>query len=95
MFHQSKRASLTVLCCCRVAVMALWFSASAVIPALTADYGLSGSTQSQFTSSVQAGFVVGNLTRAVLGLADRRRSDPARPLTSSENRPCVSRMARL
>ncbi len=76
MFHQSKWASLAVLCVCQVAVMALWFSASAVIPALAAEYGLSGFTQSLFTSSVQAGFVAGCLTSAVLGLADRL--DPRR-----------------
>ncbi len=56
--------------------MALWFSASAVIPSLTAEYGLSGFTQSLLTSSVQAGFVAGCLTSAVLGLADRL--DPRR-----------------
>ncbi len=56
--------------------MALWFSASAVLPALTAEFHLSGFTQSLFTSSVQAGFVVGSLTSAVLGLADRL--DPRR-----------------
>ena len=49
--------------------MALWFSASAVLPALTAEFRLSGFTQSLFTSSVQAGFVVGSVTSAVLGLA--------------------------
>jgi MFS family permease len=75
-FHGSKWASLAVLCFCQVAVMALWFSASAVIPSLTAEYGLSGFMQSLFTSSVQAGFVVGSLTSAVLGLADRL--DPRR-----------------
>ena len=76
MFHQSKWASLAVLCFCQVAVMALWFSASAVIPSLVAEYGLSGFAQSLFTSSVQAGFVVGSLTSAILGLADRL--DPRR-----------------
>ncbi|MHA1154287.1 MAG: MFS transporter [Alphaproteobacteria bacterium] len=76
MFHQSKWGSLAVLCFCQVAVMALWFSASAVIPSLVAEYGLSDLTQSLFTSSVQAGFVVGSLTSALLGLADRL--DPRR-----------------
>jgi MFS family permease len=80
-FHQSKWASLAVLCFCQVAVMALWFSASAVIPSLVAEYGLSGFTQSLFTSSVQAGFVAGSLTSAVLGLADRL--DPRRLFTAA------------
>ena len=51
--------------------MALWFSASAVVPALAAEFGLSGLAQAMLTSSVQAGFVVGCLVSALLGLADR------------------------
>ncbi len=76
MIRQSKWASLAVLALAEVAAMALWFSASAVVPALTAEYGLSGFAQSLFTSAVQAGFVAGTLTSAVLGLADRL--DPRR-----------------
>ncbi len=72
----SKWASLGVLSACQVAAMALWFSASAVVPALTAEYGLGGFAQSLFTSSVQAGFVLGSLGSALLGLADRL--DPRR-----------------
>lgn len=51
--------------------MSLWFSASAIVPSLSADYELSSFTQSLFTSAVQVGFVVGSLISAVLGLADR------------------------
>ena len=76
MIQGSKWASLTVLALCQVAAMALWFSATAVVPALVADYGLGGLTQSLFTSAVQAGFVAGSLTSAALGLADRL--DPRR-----------------
>lgn len=76
MTRKTKWASLAVLSLCEVAAMALWFSASAVLPALTAEFHLSGFTQSLFTSSVQAGFVVGSLASAVLGLADRL--DPRR-----------------
>jgi MFS family permease len=72
----SKWASLTVLCFCQVAVLALWLSATAVIPSLTAEYDLSAFTQSLFTSSVQVGFVAGSLSSALLGLADRL--DPRR-----------------
>jgi MFS family permease len=67
----SKWASLTVLALCQVAVMALWFSASAVVPALLESYPLSGFAQSLFTSAVQVGFVVGSLVSALLGLSDR------------------------
>ncbi|MHA1599736.1 MAG: MFS transporter, partial [Alphaproteobacteria bacterium] len=76
MIRKTKWASLAVLSLCEVAAMALWFSASAVLPALTAEFHLSGFTQSLFSSSVQAGFVVGSVTSAVLGLADRL--DPRR-----------------
>jgi MFS family permease len=72
----SKWTSLTILCLAEVAVMALWFSATAIVPSLSAEYQLDGFTKSLFTSAVQAGFVAGSLTSAVLGLADR--IDPRR-----------------
>ena len=71
-----KSSSLAVLAVCQVAAMALWFSASAVVPALREAYALDGFAQSLFTSSVQAGFVAGALASAVTGLADRL--DPRR-----------------
>jgi predicted MFS family arabinose efflux permease len=66
-----KGFSLAVLAVCQVAAMALWFSASAVLPSLKAAYDLTPFQASLFTSAVQAGFVAGTLTSAVLGLADR------------------------
>jgi MFS family permease len=51
--------------------MSVWFSASAVVPALAAAWGLSSSEQSWLTMSVQLGFVMGALGSAVLTLADR------------------------
>ena len=51
--------------------MALWFSASAVVPQLTAEWSLTGAEQSWLTMSVQLGFVVGALLSAVLNLSDR------------------------
>ena len=51
--------------------MALWFSASAVTPALAAEFHLSNFAQAALTSGVQAGFVVGCLVSAILGLPDR------------------------
>jgi len=56
--------------------MALWFSASAVVPSLAAEYGLSNFMQAAFTGAVQVGFVIGCLASALLGLADRM--DPRR-----------------
>ncbi len=52
-------------------VMVLWFSASAVIPQLTLEWGLDTSQQSWLTMSVQLGFVVGALASALLNIPDR------------------------
>ena len=51
--------------------MALWFSASAVVPQLTAAWNLDGSQEAWLTMSVQHGFVAGTLLSGVLNLADR------------------------
>jgi hypothetical protein len=72
----SKAASITIIAVCQVAAMAVWFSASAVVPALLAEYPLSSFAQALLTSGVQAGFVAGSLLSASLGLADR--FDPRR-----------------
>jgi MFS family permease len=72
----SKLASVTIIAICEVAALALWFSASAVVPALVRDYGLSGFMQAALTSGVQLGFVAGCLVSAILGLPDR--VDPRR-----------------
>lgn len=72
----SKRASIALIAVCQVGAMALWFSASAVVPALVEQYGLSKFQQAALTSAVQAGFVIGCLASALLGLADRL--DPRR-----------------
>ena len=55
--------------------MALWFSASAVIPRCS-EYRLTGFAQAALTSGVQAGFVLGCLVSAFFGLPDR--VDPRR-----------------
>src|SRR5258706_11160748 len=67
----SKPVAITLIAICQVAAMALWFSASAVVPALVAEYKLSSFNQALLTSGVQAGFVVGSLISAILSLADR------------------------
>jgi MFS family permease len=56
---------------CEVLAMSLWFSASAVVPVLTADYGLGGAQAAALSSSVAFGFVLGTLLSAILGLPDR------------------------
>jgi hypothetical protein len=77
----SKATSVSIIAVCQVAAMALWFSASAVIPALVAEFRLSGFAQAALTSGVQAGFVLGCLASAFLGLADR--VDPRRLFAAS------------
>ncbi len=51
--------------------MTLWFSASAVLPSLQAEYEIGPTLASLYTSSLQTGFVAGTLLSALLGLADR------------------------
>ena len=77
----SKRASIAIIAVCQVAAMAVWFSASAVTPALAAEFHLSNFAQAALTSGVQAGFVVGCLVSAFLGLPDR--VDPRRLFAAS------------
>src|SRR5690242_16901470 len=53
--------------------MAVWFSASAVVPPLASQWHLSAGGAAWLTAPVQAGFVLGAVVSAVLGLADRIR----------------------
>jgi MFS family permease len=69
-----KPRSLILLCLSQVAVLSLWFSASAVAPSLAQEFNLSGSDIALLSSMVQAGFVIGCLISAAFGLADR--TDP-------------------
>ena len=66
-----KTVSLAMIALSQVLAMALWFSATAVVPALVAQHGISPAVASWLTGAVQAGFVAGTLASAVLGLADR------------------------
>ena len=50
--------------------MSLWFSGSAVVPALTREWHLSDGAASWLTLSVQLGFVAGTLLSALLNLPD-------------------------
>ena len=50
--------------------MCVWFSASAVIPALTHDWALTGADQAWLTMSVQVGFVVGAFAFSLSNIAD-------------------------
>ena len=75
----TKRQALFLLALTELLGMSVWFSASAVVPALREAWGLSAAGQAWLTMSVQLGFVAGALGSAVLNLADRV---PARLLFS-------------
>ena len=71
-----KFKSVSLIAIAQVLALATWFSASAVVPSLRAEFDLGDVQASLFTSSVQAGFVVGAITSALLSLPDRY--DPRR-----------------
>ncbi|WP_425407251.1 MFS transporter [Hwanghaeella sp.] len=68
---QSKGVALTLLILCEVLALSLWFSSTAVIPSLKADFGLNDTAASLISSMVSVGFVIGTLISASFGLADR------------------------
>lgn len=51
--------------------LATWFSASAVVPMLEVEWGISHAAAVWLTAATQLGFVAGAVASAVLGLADR------------------------
>ena len=71
-----KLRSLTLLLLAEIAALSLWFVSSAILPDMLREADLSGVRQAALSSGVQIGFVVGALTSAVLGIADRY--DPRR-----------------
>ena len=50
--------------------LSLWFSASAVLPALRREWGLGDGGAAGLTIAVQAGFIVGTLLSALTNLPD-------------------------
>lgn len=64
-------SQLALLATVELLAMALWFSATAVTPALKAAWKLEGGEDAWLTISVQLGFVAGALLSAVLNLSDR------------------------
>jgi len=51
--------------------LSVWFSATAVVPSLRAEWGIGSTASVWLTASVQIGFVAGAVTSAVFNLADR------------------------
>ena len=61
---------LTLLSLAELFALSLWFSASAVLPALTREWGLGGGGAAGLTIAVQAGFIAGTLASALFNLPD-------------------------
>ena len=68
------RYPLLVIAGAEFLAMAVWFSASAVVPQLSTEWRLDEGQRAWLTMSVQLGFVAGTLISAVLNLADRLSS---------------------
>lgn len=66
----NKRATILALSVAELLAMSVWFSASAVVPALSSDWHLDGADQAWLTMSVQIGFVVGAFSSSLFNLAD-------------------------
>ena len=62
---------LLLLALAELLAMAVWFSATAIVPALSDAWGLDAGGSAWLTMSVQIGFVAGTLLSAVFSLADR------------------------
>ena len=61
---------LTLLSLAELLALSLWFSASAVLPALTREWGLTAGGAAGLTIAVQAGFIAGTLLSALTNLPD-------------------------
>ena len=73
---------------CRV-----WFSATAVVPSLRAEWGLGSAAAGWLTASVQIGFAAGAVTSAVLNLADRVRPPHLLAVSSGCAAVCTAALA--
>src|ERR1051325_6074524 len=68
--HPGRWRALTLLSVAELLGMSLWFSGSAVVPALMREWNLSPSQISWIAIAVQLGFVAGTLISATLNLPD-------------------------
>src|SRR5215207_743956 len=68
--HPRRWRALALLSLAELLGMALWFSGSAVVPALTREWQLTSSQISWIAIAVQLGFVAGTLVSATLNLPD-------------------------
>lgn len=67
----AKRTAIALLLLSEIAAMATWFATTASVGAIRTQWSLTPFQEALLTNSVQAGFVVGTLMSALLGLADR------------------------
>jgi MFS family permease len=67
---KSRWRTLALLAIAELLAMSLWFSGSAVVPALAKEWNLSPNAAGWLTLSVQLGFVAGTLLSALLNLPD-------------------------
>ena len=72
----SKSTSITLLVLAEIAGMSLWFASAAILPDMVRESGIDAVRQAMLSSGVQLGFVIGALSVAASGLADR--FDPRR-----------------
>lgn len=70
-FDGRTRRQLLLLAAVQVLVIAVWFSVSAVAPAISREWGLSDGEAALLTAAVQVGFVCGAVASTLLNLADR------------------------
>lgn len=83
---KTKWRSILLLVICEAMALALWFSATAIIPVLKLEFPVDDTRASLFSSIVAVGYVAGTLGSAVFGLADRlnpRRFFAASALTAA------------
>jgi MFS family permease len=68
--RMSRVSALFFLCLAELLILSLWFSSSAVLPALVATYGLGDSGRAGLTMAVQSGFIIGTLLSALFNVPD-------------------------
>ncbi len=69
--HLTPGTQRALIAAVQVLALAVWFSVSAVVPSLQAEWGISSAAAVWLTGGVQLGFVTGALLSTVLNLADR------------------------
>lgn len=85
--------SIALLLYAQVAVLSLWFSAAAVLPALANEHGLQAGDFAGLSAATQIGFVIGALLLAISGMPDRVR--PQRLFASFSLLAALANMALL